>query len=390
MAIRTNTNNRLFYGVTAVGLTATGNSQPGLWRQASGVQSVGIDTSFELEQVFQLGQLGIYSNVENIPNVEVTLEKVLDGTALIQHLATPYTGLSADLIGRYGNSKCDLAVNFYKDTLSAASGGVGGNVLGVHQCIMSGMYVSSIGFNLGVDGNFTETVSLVGNNKGWRSSAGQTFVPNASGVTLVTSPPTGFISRRQHLVFGTGNSPTGITISYLPTEIPGINLSGWNLVAGTLDTITDYEGFGAHIQSVQVSADLGRTELFELGKKGPYHRYLDFPIEVTCAIEVIDTQGDSVTASADATNNSADQRIYLVINDGTTIDLGSKNRLTSVSSSAGDTSGGNRTLTYNYTNFNALVVTRWGLAPGTQASTYIDPSQATDNTAFDEFGTASA
>ena len=99
MATRINNNNRLFYGVTAVGVAATG----GVFKAVSGVQSVGIDTTFNLEQVYQLGQLSIYQNVENIPNVEVTIERVMDGTALAQHLATPQTGVGPELIGRYGN-----------------------------------------------------------------------------------------------------------------------------------------------------------------------------------------------------------------------------------------------------------------------------------------------
>lgn len=72
MATRLNNNNRIHYGVTAVGMAATGDTA---FRAVSGVQSVGIDTSFDIEQVYQLGQLAIYQNVENIPNVELTDRK---------------------------------------------------------------------------------------------------------------------------------------------------------------------------------------------------------------------------------------------------------------------------------------------------------------------------
>jgi len=380
MATRINNNNRLFYGVTAVGMAPTG----GAFKAVSGVQSVGIDTTFNLEQVYQLGQLSIYQNVENIPNVEVTIERVMDGTALAQHLATPQAGLGPELIGRYGNQRCDVAVNFYKDTMSNASG-IQGDLVNkqTQSCFMSGMYVSSIGFNLGVDGNFTETVSLVGNSKNWTSVTGSaTFYP-AFGAAGKTSPPTGFVSRRQQLSFGY-ESPIAGTYSLLPKEIPGIDSTGYNRLSyGLLDKgdAADWQGFGAHIQSVQVSADLGRTELFELGKRGPYHRYLDFPIEITCAIEVIDTQGDSMIAQTES-NNVTDQKIYLVVNDGTVIDLGGKNRLTSVSSSAGDTGGGNRTLTFNYVNYNELTVTRFGAALPLQAQPPVglDPAQGYDTT----------
>jgi hypothetical protein len=42
------------------------------------------------------------------------------------------------------------------------------------------------------------------------------------------------------------------------------------------------------------------------------------------------------------------------------IDLGSKNKLTSVNYAGGDTGGGNATVTYSYQTFNKLVVTGSG------------------------------
>lgn len=390
MSTRLLNNNRVFYGVQAIGFapfsgvgTLESTLQSG-FLMASGVQSVGIDTSFNVEQVFQLGQLDIYANIENIPNVEVTVEKVLDGTSLLQHLATPLTGQGSELINRYSNQRCDVAFNVYKDVFASASGTLGN----VHQCYMSGMYVSSINFNLPTDGNLTESITLVGNSKNWvqgnriPANSIMGFRPN-QGAT--SNPPlSGLVMRRQNVVFGTGTSSSDTSISYLPKEIPGIDSTGFNRVydASTLATGV-YQGFGAHVTSIQVSADLGRTELFELGRRGPYHRYLDFPIEVTCAIEVVDTQGDSVVAREDV-GNLSDQRIYIIIDDGTVIDLGSKNRLTSVSNSGGDTGGGNRTATYNYSNFNALTVTRrtGGVLGLTGGSGKADPAVASDNNPF--------
>ena len=52
--------------------------------------------------------------------------------------------------------------------------------------------------------------------------------------------------------------------------------------------------------------------------------------------------------------NSAD--LDLKDNAGTVIDLGEKNKLSSVSYSGGDTGGGNATVTYSYSNFNVLTV----------------------------------
>ena len=68
-----------------------------------GLQSVGITTTFNLEQVFEMGQLSLYENLEEVPDVEVTLEKVIDGYPLIYHLATSNPTIAAGtdtLIGR--------------------------------------------------------------------------------------------------------------------------------------------------------------------------------------------------------------------------------------------------------------------------------------------------
>ena len=48
----------------------------------------------------------------------------------------------------------------------------------------------------------------------------------------------------------------------------------------------------------------------------------------------------------------------LIIKDtaGTVIDLGTQNKLSSVSYSGGDTGGGNATVSYSFSNFNVLTV----------------------------------
>ena len=81
-------NNRIFYACQLVGLSEMGTVPTDLHSKstaAHGVQSVGITTNFNLEQAFELGQIQIYENIEGLPDVEVTLEKVLDGYPLLYH-----------------------------------------------------------------------------------------------------------------------------------------------------------------------------------------------------------------------------------------------------------------------------------------------------------------
>ena len=72
------TNNRVYYAIQQVGIAA-GSRGNNNFTPVHGVQSVGITTTFNLEQVFELGQISIYENVEGTPDVEVTMSKVLDG-----------------------------------------------------------------------------------------------------------------------------------------------------------------------------------------------------------------------------------------------------------------------------------------------------------------------
>ena len=54
--------------------------------------------------------------------------------------------------------------------------------------------------------------------------------------------------------------------------------------------------------------------------------------------------------------NLQDREIIIKDTAGTVIDLGTKNKLTNVSYTGGDTGGGNATITYSYSNFNVLKV----------------------------------
>ena len=50
---------------------------------------------FNLEQAFELGQIQIYENIEGLHEVEVTMEKVLDGYPLL------YTSVTAGEMHRF-------------------------------------------------------------------------------------------------------------------------------------------------------------------------------------------------------------------------------------------------------------------------------------------------
>lgn len=328
-------NKRVFYAVEQAGLSKCGLNT---FTSIHGLQSIGISTRFNLEQVFELGQLELYENVENIPDVEATLEKVIDGYPLVYHLATN-GATSASLSGR-SNVKATLGLSIYSDVQDSASG------TPLAQCTMSGVYVSALAYNFQVQGPSTEQVTLVGNNKVWNN----TFTATAFNNNDVPLAAEG-VNRREDVLMGE-SSTSGVC--RLPQDIPGISSSGYN----PFNTVT--QKFGATLQSIKPSTNLGREQLFELGQRGVFHRYVTFPIEVKTDFEVLANElGDNVTALENSTSNLTDRTIIIRSRDGTVIDLGTKNKLSSVTQNGGNAgqNGGNVTMTYSFSNFNSMRVT---------------------------------
>jgi len=300
-------NNRVFYASQGVSITPEGGSAT----TVQGAQSVGVTTSFNLEQAFQLGQLALYDNIVADPEVTVSISKALDGESLIWQLATGGGSLVAN-----ANDQADIIIAVGDDTAETLT-----NTVGV-QC--TGMYISSLTYTFPVDGPFTEEIDFVGNSK---SLAGTVSAPATSGNIML---------RRQHFLEGS---------STLPAEVDGKNLS-----------------------NVTISADLGRESMYKLGSFAPFHRFVNFPLEVTTTFEVIAQTIDGVSADAESVSCTggslpSEQPIVIALCDGGqttasyTFDLGTKNVLQSVEYSGGDTSGGNVTITYTYSTYNELSIT---------------------------------
>jgi hypothetical protein len=294
--------NRVFYASQGVKVGGT---------TVQGAQSVGISTTFNLEQAFQLGQIALYDNIVVDPEVEVTVSKVLDSEDTIWKLATGGGTLISN-----ANDSTEVVIGIGSDTAATLTTSA--------SIICSGMFISSLSYAFPVDGNFTEDVTFVGNAK-------------SISTTGVTAPATNSttVMRRQNL---------DIAGSTLPSEISGKNIT-----------------------SITISAELGRESMYKLGQYAPYHRFVNFPLEVTCEFEVSATGVDGVGLNLGAINCSGspvnETSIVIKVCDtlaaGTayTFDLGSKNLLSSINQTGGDTGGGNATITYSYSTYNELDIT---------------------------------
>lgn len=354
-------NNRIFYACQAIALAP--NPDNNNFKELHGVQSVGINTSFNLEQVFELGQIAIYENIEGLPDVELTIERVLDGYPLAYRLATRNTNGTdpgVTLVERTKN-RCCAALAIYPDDKDTVSG------TPPVQVYMSGMYLNSVSYTLPVDGNCTESVTLVGNHKVWdktdkftSSLAFPKFTYSNSG-DIPKANQAGYIAggvqRRENVIMASSIVPKALLESY---GITGVATTGNNWDS-------TYKVPKVHIQNISMSTDLGREDILELGQKAPYYRAPNFPVEVTAEFEVISISGDFVYAyengnpnyvnTVNEGTNTSEETISIVLQDGTKFELGNKNRLSSVTYGGGDAGGGNASMTFSYVTYNEFSVT---------------------------------
>lgn len=328
------TNNRIFYAIQAVGLKASGTASTGDITSATwvkGVQSVGVTTNFSLEQAFEMGQLDVYANIEQVADVEITMNKIIDGHTLLYQAATGSGNASSNIVAA-GDVASSAFLIIYPDTNSNASG--------VAEVVMhcSGMRVGSLGYTFPVDGNATEDLTLVGNYKKFYagSEIGYDINTGFSPINLAPHSPNNGLVRRQNFILAS---------SVIPTEV--VNASRGNATGA--------------LQNISVSADFGRDNIYELGAYKPYYKFASYPISVTSDFELIATSGDRVDAGVGTQGDLQDRQIKLFVQAGSgqayEFDLGSKNKLTSVNYSGGDTGGGNATITFSYQGFNKLLVT---------------------------------
>jgi len=327
-------NNRIFYACQSVelnGPSGTVSATNADYDVVQGLQSVGMTTNFNLEPVYQLGQLELYDNYEEIPEVEISLNKVLDSRMTIYGMSMG-TGALVDL----ANNRCGVRLSLFPDSNSANTG----TPIAQVECLPA--YLSSVTYSFPTEGNFTEEVTLVSNDKVWKTGT-ISATSAVSSLTGTNAEVTGLGIARRGLI-KTLTLPTGDNGTISGAQSGGIPS-------------------GMKVQSMNISMNLGRESIFKLGQRTPYYRYVNFPVEVTCEIETVAGDGDLVGVAGSTDTACANpkaltnKRISIELCDGMKIDLGDKCKLTSVNYAGGDTGGGNATVTYSYQTFNTFTYT---------------------------------
>ena len=221
-------NNRIYYAVEQVHLIQDGIANPTQYDLVHGVQSVGMTTNFNLMSLFEVGQLSLYQQVEETPDIQVTLHKLLDGYLPAYCLATQKA--YAPTLPARAVQKTSLALSIFPETNLSATG------TPLSAVIVSGMYVSSIRYSFPVDGHAIEELTLVGNNKIWMadpriSNTGDQYW--SSGISGIVG---GF--NNQDTPVGLGGIQQRWDIKFWPapftTGIPGSTSSfGYGMASGS-------------------------------------------------------------------------------------------------------------------------------------------------------------
>lgn len=334
-------NTRLYWGVTGVGIAS--QAAPTTFKHVRGCQTAGVSGRLPITYIYEMGIARTYDAFEELPEVEVQLEKVLDGHAPIWTMATEGAA-SADLLGR-SNKHCVLAMSLHRDNQARASGNQ------VAEMVVQKAFATSLQWDFQINGPFRETVGMVSDNMLWRTT-GFVFTGHTSahGVSSLDPQAPEGVNRRQHLVMAD---------CLFPAEIPGIDGSNENPEL-TIDGNTQY---AVSFEQIRVSANLNREAQLELGRKGVYTRYIRVPVEVTTTYDFKSKTGIAFTFS-NTTENSSDQPIYLKTTEGTILDLGATNRLTSVNQSNGSAGQqGDQTLSFVYANNSSELTVQHPLDP---------------------------
>src|SRR5690606_31599233 len=213
-------NNRIYFAVEQFGIKGDGEAS---YNVIHGFQSAGLTTSFNQENYQSWGQLEPYEIIEDIPVIELTANKTLDGYPLIFHEAT-VQATSPDIAGR-STTKCLIAISYFDETQDRAEG------TRSSQVEISGAFPTSLRYSFPVAAPFTEEVGFEANNKIWHNDPRMVQTPpwdlvnfNGAFANLDSPIGSGGVNRRENLIFdydsGLGNDDLGMSADPDTTVLP--------------------------------------------------------------------------------------------------------------------------------------------------------------------------
>ena len=308
------------------------------------VQTVGIDSSIPTQEMFDNGRSQLFRQFEQKPEVSITIERqIKEGFVPFYTPASASTYSNSYILkdGNIGSCGWDGGLKTYLIEISYCDDSDLSSATDIDNLKFKYCIPTEISYSLGVDVNWTESVSLVTHN----------FIKEVSE-SVPLGGDSGTLMRRSFL--DTQNSKF-----LLPTEVEA--------AIKVVEDGTDVR----LIQSIEIATSFSHEEMSDTGKwRGSNQaanpteqnkwKFVQVPLETTCSITAVvrkSLQQDIRIKDTNftATAGKCDRQIRIIASSGSNKlvwDLGDKNYLTSVSFSGGDTGGGNLEATFSYANKN--------------------------------------
>lgn len=292
--------NRVFYACQAVSLDGTA---------LAGIQTIDVNTDQSVIPIDNFGSLKISNVIPNLPNITITLSRVLhSGNPLI------YSGTLEDNINKHDHRLClFIGEDTNKNIIDS---------LNLYSISYDYLSINSLNYEFNVNGTSKETIEFVGSNKEFDHSG---CLPGA-----LSGLPSGALSKtRQHF----------IALSGIPADL--------------------------NIQSLSISVSFNVTEIEEFGsnvyKSQLKRKYCSLPIQTECSFTAVVSSGGQIDRypmpSSTGCGYTGLASISKLNFDLCGMNIALDNcMLQSISYNNGGTDGGNAELEFRYTGFNYFTI----------------------------------
>ena len=357
----TDSNARIFYACQAI-LVAPGDTVPtdSSSKWLSGVQAVGVNTDTPSQTLFDPGNAQRNYHFYDQQEIEITIERVIDQGAEFFLQTTSVNLLNDANLGSGGGTGIkdyDISLIYTSDKFSrvgadrynsSGDGDADQNKLLLtryRNCLLS-----NISYNISVEGPVTETVTLITRR---RDKVTDYTLQSFSDTQLPAADTS---------AGGLPSAESGNTIKWYdvtlssPTVLPSEVSSMFDMS----DTLNGLKITG--LQSIDIGVSINYEELLDAGQRPGVHdqtkqnlwRFMNLPLGVSASFTGITRQNypATITNSGAEFDDSRTITITAPKQNGATFtwDLGNFNYLADISTSGGDTEGGNVQTTISYQN----------------------------------------
>lgn len=346
-------NDRIFYACVGVLIKsdASGSDAPQDGTFLTGVQSVGVNSDFPSASLPDTGRAKRKYHFYSPQSFEITIERIIDKDSNFFYYPSNYStyqnshilnndNLGSDGIGNLSKGY-DVTVLYGSDDQGLLNDGTTVQQVTYRNCL-----ISSISYNMSVDGPITESVSLTTRAVTYNETT------SVSSYTLPATAQSGNVLKRSHLDF-LNESPLPTRESLLPSEVEDMFDAGGSQ--------GDKRILG--INSIDLEVSIDYSDIIDTGRwrgsvdqgKQNLYRFIVLPVQVTCSFTGTSRQVYPYALPNVDDNFSPDGQIRLVsqvdpLSDYFIWDLGGKNYLTNISYDGADTGGGNLQATMSYQN----------------------------------------